>query len=198
VLVDKHGRPVARCRCGNPLTKPVYHKQALCPTCPPNYKPPKQCPFYDSRVRYDDKIYKRDYYSNADYDRVFIRLADTGPYTECWIVYPKPPVVTIIDVYREPPPEPEPTPAEPDPAPDDPPHDDGGLNCDAPSSQLEFEQCRDLQHPPSTPAPEEPEGPTDYIPPEDDPGYVPPHDDGGASTNPAYPPLEDCNFRPDC
>jgi hypothetical protein len=183
VLVDKYGRPVARCRCGNPLREPAVIQKAICHSCPPAYKPPKQCRFYDSRVRYDKEIYTRDYYSNDEYDRAFIRLARNGPYDDCWIVYPDPPTVTIIEVYTPPPPEPEPAPppVQPAPTPYQPPHDDGGLNCNAPRSQLEFEQCRDLQHPPAEPYPGDPQGPTDYIPPEDDPGHIQP------GTNPDYP-----------
>jgi hypothetical protein len=181
VLVDKYGRPVARCRCGNPLTEPVVLKKAICRNCPPRYTPPKQCRFYETRVNYNGEIYKDDYYSNDEYDRAFIRLAGDGPYDECWIVYPDPPVVTIIEIYREPPPEPTPAPppAQPDPTPYQPPHDDGGVDCNAPRSQLEFEQCRDGQH---SQTPEVPDGPTDYIPPQDDPDYQP-------GTNPEYPDL---------
>jgi hypothetical protein len=45
VLVDENGEPVARCRCGNPLLKPVFIKTAKCLGCPPNYKPPSGCPY---------------------------------------------------------------------------------------------------------------------------------------------------------
>jgi hypothetical protein len=180
VLVDKYGRPVARCRCGNPLTQPVVLRKAICQDCPPRYQPPKQCRFYDSRANYTTLIYTDDYYSNDEYDRAFIRLARTGPYDDCWIVYPDPPVVTIIEVYREPPPEPEPAPTPPPVQPAPQPHDDGGVDCNAPRSQLEFEQCRDQQQPPPQ-YPGDPQGPTDYIPPDDDPGHIQP------GTNPDYP-----------
>jgi hypothetical protein len=43
VLVDKAGRPVARCRCGNPLTPAQFIPTATCIGCPPNYKPPPPC-----------------------------------------------------------------------------------------------------------------------------------------------------------
>ena len=28
VLVDRYGEPVARCRCGNPLSKPIFYAKA--------------------------------------------------------------------------------------------------------------------------------------------------------------------------
>jgi hypothetical protein len=43
VLVDEHGVPRARCRCGNPLLEPVYIPSATCYGCPPNYHPPPDC-----------------------------------------------------------------------------------------------------------------------------------------------------------
>ena len=46
VLVDKYGTPVARCRCGNPLTKPIYIPEAVCLYCPPRYEPPPPCRDY--------------------------------------------------------------------------------------------------------------------------------------------------------
>ena len=47
VLVDREtGRPVARCRCGNPLLEPVYIPQATCYGCPQDYDPPSPCDDY--------------------------------------------------------------------------------------------------------------------------------------------------------
>lgn len=46
VLVDKYGTPVARCRCGNPLTKYIYYPKAECLYCPPHYEPPPPCEPY--------------------------------------------------------------------------------------------------------------------------------------------------------
>jgi Domain of unknown function (DUF6777) len=43
VLVDDGGKVVARCRCGNPLSEPLYIPEATCYGCPPNYTPPKPC-----------------------------------------------------------------------------------------------------------------------------------------------------------
>ena len=44
VLVDKYGRPVARCRCGNPLTEPVVLTKAICRSCPPQLQPAEAVP----------------------------------------------------------------------------------------------------------------------------------------------------------
>src|SRR5207244_7246225 len=53
VLVDKYGEPVARCRCGNPLTKPIYYATATCLYCPPHYNPPPPCnPYYRCYKKY--------------------------------------------------------------------------------------------------------------------------------------------------
>jgi len=44
VLADESGKPVARCRCGNPLSEPVeLEKQTKCVNCPANYQPPPPC-----------------------------------------------------------------------------------------------------------------------------------------------------------
>ena len=55
VLVDDKGIPVARCRCGNPLTEPIHYPEATCIACPPDYKPPPPCERYrDCYRRYPD------------------------------------------------------------------------------------------------------------------------------------------------
>ncbi|MDQ5809078.1 MAG: hypothetical protein M3320_10420, partial [Actinomycetota bacterium] len=46
VLVDSSGRPIARCRCGNPLAEPIYVAEATCLKCPANYTPPPPCEDY--------------------------------------------------------------------------------------------------------------------------------------------------------
>ena len=46
VLVDKDGKPVARCRCGNPLLEPIFIEEAKCIYCPANYTPPPPCSDY--------------------------------------------------------------------------------------------------------------------------------------------------------
>jgi hypothetical protein len=152
VLVDEYGVPVVRCFCGNPLGPAVYVPEAKCTGCPPNYTPPKQCKYEKGR-NYDETYYRKDYYSNGDYDEVFIRRVRNSGYSDCYEAYPDPPVVTIVDVYEEPPPEPEPA-AVPPPAPTPVPEPEPqGLQCDPPRSQLEAEQCAALEPEPA-PVPE--------------------------------------------
>jgi len=48
VLVDEDGKPVVRCRCGNPLAEPVeLETDARCINCPPNCEPPPPCDYKD-------------------------------------------------------------------------------------------------------------------------------------------------------
>ena len=163
VLVDKYGTPVVRCYCGNPLKPAVFTKTAKCTNCPPNYKPPRQCR-YGEFDDYDEIYYRRGYYSNHSYDEVFILRHRRSRYNDCYSAYPDPPVVTIVDVFREPQPElePESTPAptpepEPEPEVESPPTEPQPqeLQCDPPRSQLEFEQCQALagETPDDTPVP---------------------------------------------
>jgi hypothetical protein len=84
VLVDKDGVPVARCRCGNPLLKPIYIKEADCFGCPPNYRPPPPCEYYD----YDDGDYNR--YGDGYWKRVFVRSDFVDV---CYLPYPDPPSI---------------------------------------------------------------------------------------------------------
>jgi hypothetical protein len=122
VLVDDHGNPVVRCRCGNPLLKPVFIPTASCYGCPPRYQPPPPCP-YTEEVTYRRRWYPDKYYSNREYDEIFIRRFRSP----CYEPYPDPPSVTITDIYdpdlkpkpkprREPEPEPRPTPTPQPPA----------------------------------------------------------------------------------
>ncbi len=163
VLVDKYGTPVVRCFCGNPLGPAVFTPSAKCSSCPPAYKPPRQCK-YRHKGDYDETYYRRDYYSNGDYDEVFIRRTRRGRYSNCYEAYPDPPTVTIVRVFQPPPPEPErpPTVTTPAPAPQT------GLQCDPPRSQLEAEQCAEQrgEAPQNTPVPE----PTPAPEPEPAPG----------------------------
>ena len=121
VLVDEHGNPVVRCRCGNPLLKPLFIPSAVCLGCPPRYEPPPPCP-YTEEVTYRRRWYPGKYYSNRTYDEIFIRRFRSP----CYAPYPEPPVVTITDIYdpelkppptRRPRPRPTPTPPESPPAP---------------------------------------------------------------------------------
>jgi hypothetical protein len=100
VLVDDSGKPVARCRCGNPLTPPEPIKDATCEGCPANYHPPPPC-VYPSDTTYYRRFYSRDSYTNEDYDLVFVRRFSGGT-DFCYEPYPDPPTVTIIDVYTQP------------------------------------------------------------------------------------------------
>lgn len=114
VLVDRYGHPVARCRCGNPLREPVYYKEARCIGCPPNYRPPTYCKLWTRETDYD---YSDDYYSNREYDELFIDGWRDGPYVKCYEAYPDPPPVRLFSLYKRPPPEPEPEPQPYNPQP---------------------------------------------------------------------------------
>lgn len=111
VLVDDYGNPVVRCRCGNPLLKPVFIPTATCIGCPPRYQPPPACP-YTEEITYRRRWYPGPYYSNASYDEVFIRRFSSP----CYTAYPNPPIVRIVDVY-----DPDLRPAPPPPPPPPPP-----------------------------------------------------------------------------
>lgn len=147
VLVDKYGTPVVRCYCGNPLKPAVFVATAKCTGCPPHYRPPKQCRFghYDD---YDKLYYERDYYSNRGYDRVFIERHRRSRYGDCYEVYPDPPVVTIVQVFRElqpepaPPPPAAPAPTQSEPAPAEPPQE-AQPECDVPHYRAN--QCADIR-----------------------------------------------------
>jgi hypothetical protein len=184
VLVDKYGRPVARCRCGNPLAAPIPQPTARCVGCPAHYRPPPQCRYYEIVSDYDRRVYTSDYYDNVRYDRVFIRRAADGPYADCYVAYPEPPVVRTVIVYRLPssielPEPPPPTPA-PAPAPA-PTHPEPAIDCNNPRSQLEYETC----HPPQQAPP-----PTDHTEQQ-----APPPD----HTEQQGPPrLPECDYRNDC
>jgi hypothetical protein len=95
VLVDDYGNPVVRCRCGNPLTKPVFIPEAVCIACPPRYEPPPSCS-YTETTTYRRRWYPDRYYSNARYDEIFIREFRS----DCYTAYPDPPVVRITDIYN--------------------------------------------------------------------------------------------------
>ena len=154
VLVDKYGRPRVRCRCGNPLLEPVFVSQAKCRGCPPNYRPPRPCDYYRSSDNYDAGYYASKDYDNQEYDAVFVSKTRSSRFRRCYEAYPEPPSVTIVDIFpasaaRAPPPpqtQTETTPTQTDPS--------QALDCNAPRSQLEFEQCRDQSHPDQQTEPE--------------------------------------------
>ena len=91
VLVDKDGVPVARCRCGNPLLEPVYIPEATCYGCPPNYRPPPPCDYYD----YDDTDYRR--YGDGYWKRIYVRRDFVDV---CYYPYPDPPTVNRRPLRR--------------------------------------------------------------------------------------------------
>ena len=171
VLVDKYGTPVVRCFCGNPLRPAIEVPQAKCLGCPAHYRPPPQCRF-GRRDDYDDTYYRRDYYSNGDYDEIFIRRHRRSRYGDCYEPYPDPPTVRTVRVFRAPEPEPEP---EPTPPPVQPPPTqtapDEGLHCNPPRSQLEFEQCHGMDQAP----PDEPQEPPPATEPPECQGPPPAH-----------------------
>ena len=159
VLVDKYGVPVVRCYCGNPLLPAAYAPEARCTGCPPNYKPPRQCKF-GRKENYDELYYRKEYYSNGDYDEVFIRSVRRTGYGDCYAAYPDPEPVTLVNIYEPPEPEPPPPPAPvPEPVPEPTPEPQG-LQCDPPRSQLEAEQCAALEEPEPPPEPVPPPAPT--------------------------------------
>jgi hypothetical protein len=174
VLVDRYGRPVVRCYCGNPLGPAVYVATTKCVDCPPHYRPPRQCRFgrFDN---YDVVYYRRTYYSNESYDETYIKLSRRSRYRSCYRAYPDPPTVTIVDVFNAPPPPPEPTPSAAPPPAASTPRDDS-LHCNPPRSQLEFEQCTA----------------TDY---DDGPAPAPQHSPTHTETDqmPAAPQVGECN-----
>lgn len=143
VLVDKDGRPVARCRCGNPLLEPTFVEVAKCFGCPPRYRPPPPCDYYD----YDDDEYDR--YDDGDFKRTYDPRDYRG---KCYTPYPDPPAVRAETAAPPEPtaqPPPQTTPAEPQTTPTEP-----GINCEAPRSQAEFERCNPpSQAPPATQEP---------------------------------------------
>ena len=125
VLVDDYGNPVARCRCGNPLLKPVFIPTATCIGCPPRYAPPPACP-YTEEVTYRRRWYPGRYYTNVQYDEIFVRRFSSP----CYAAYPDPPRVRIVDVYDPdlkpaPPPPPPPPPPQAPQAPPPPPSQSG-------------------------------------------------------------------------
>ena len=95
VLVDKYGRPVVRCKCGNPLLQPIHYPKIRCKGCPPHYKPPMQCKWriYDPWYGYPREWLPpdwRDPYPKS-YPKPKPWVYEKGKY--CYIVYPDPPKV---------------------------------------------------------------------------------------------------------
>jgi hypothetical protein len=119
VLVDKDGKPVVRCRCGNPLLEPAFIKEAKCTGCPPNYRPPPPCEYYD----YDDTTYEK--YDDEDFEREY----DSSAFQDtCYMPYRDPPAVRYRrerappaePAQEEPPTETAPSEGAPETAPEEP------------------------------------------------------------------------------
>lgn len=106
VLVDKYGRPVVRCRCGNPLLEPIFYPEATCRGCPPKYEPPPPCryrrfkPWYPYPPEYLPPDWRDPY--PKDYPRTKPRRGKL-----CYRVYPKPPRVDYPPRWEPPLPEPD-------------------------------------------------------------------------------------------
>lgn len=104
VLIDKYGRPVVRCKCGNPLRPPVYYPRTHCRHCPPHYKPPKWCKWriYDPWWPYPiDQLppeYRDPYPKNYPKPKPWVYKK--GKY--CYIVYPDPPEVKYPPLWYPP------------------------------------------------------------------------------------------------
>jgi hypothetical protein len=146
VLVDKYGRPVVRCKCGNPLLEPINYPRIRCKGCPPNYHPPKWCKWriYDPWYPYPPEWLPpewRDPYPKY-YPKPEPWVYKHGKY--CYILYPDPPEVTYPPrwyppqpTYRPPPkyyPKPTYTPRHDDDDDDDDhytpsPHDEDDTGC---------------------------------------------------------------------
>ncbi|HUQ00198.1 MAG TPA: DUF6777 domain-containing protein [Aeromicrobium sp.] len=95
VLVDKYGRPVVRCKCGNPLWWPKDYPRVTCHHCPPHYHPPKACKWrtYDPWYGYPPEWLPpewRDPYPK-NYPKPKPWVYKKGDY--CYLVYPDPPEV---------------------------------------------------------------------------------------------------------
>lgn len=95
VLVDKYGRPVVRCKCGNPLRPPIHYPKIRCKGCPPHYKPPKPCKWriYDPWYGYPPEWLPpewRDPYPKS-YPKPEPWVYKDGK--DCYILYPNPPEV---------------------------------------------------------------------------------------------------------
>ena len=84
VLVDERGVPVARCRCGNPLLKPIFIEVAECFGCPPDYRPPPPCRYFD---------FEETDFSRLSDDEFLARFDPRDYRNTCYLPYPDPPRV---------------------------------------------------------------------------------------------------------
>jgi hypothetical protein len=95
VLVDKYGRPVVRCKCGNPLTYPRYYPRAKCNKCPPKYTPPPPCywPPFPPWDPYPPEYLPPSWRDPYPKDYPKPRWTNDPKWPPCWYPYPDPPEV---------------------------------------------------------------------------------------------------------
>lgn len=155
VLVDKYGKPVARCKCGNPLKERVYYPKTKCKGCPPKYKPPKDCywrpypPWWPYPPEYLPPKWRDPY--PPDYPEPTYGVDKKGQ--PCYIPYPKPPPVDYPPRWK--------------------PKEKTGPTSPGPTY---------VPGPTYAPNPTHPPG---YSPPPDHDGYTPPdHDEDGHNMPP--------------
>jgi hypothetical protein len=145
VLVDKYGRPVVRCKCGNPLTWSKDYPRIRCKGCPPDYKPPKPCKW---RIYYPWYPYSRDYLPpkwRDPYPKSYPKpkpwVYERGKY--CYIIYPDPPGVKYPprwdppNTYTPPPYNPPPSPQDYDDGEDSDEQDDSDEHTEEPDQHTE-------------------------------------------------------------
>jgi hypothetical protein len=95
VLVDKYGRPVVRCKCGNPLWWPKDYPRVTCHHCPPHYHPPKWCrwhtydPWYGYPPEYLPPEWRDPYPTGYPKPKPWVYRKGH----DCYVVYPDPPEV---------------------------------------------------------------------------------------------------------
>ena len=126
VLVDKYGRPVVRCKCGNPLLEPVDYPRIRCKGCPPHYKPPKLCkwriydPWYPYPPEYLPPEWRDPYPKNYSKPKPWVYKQ--GKY--CYVLYPEPPDIEYPPRWYPPPTYTPPPKYYPQPQYSPPAHDD--------------------------------------------------------------------------
>jgi hypothetical protein len=170
VLVDKDGKPVTRCRCGNPLAEPVELEQEVqCIDCPPNYQPPPPCDYYD----YPDGEYDR--YGDREFERQYRPDDYKG---KCYRPEPEPPPVEEKD-----------EPHDDKPTPEECKSDPNASGCEQQCEQSpELPHCQPEEETPQEEEPSTEEPPTEgeQAPPEDEEsapegGETTPEGGGGTS-----------------
>ena len=95
VLVDDYGNPVVRCRCGNPLLKPVFIPSAVCLGCPPRYAAAATLPVH----RGSDLPRAAGIRAGTTPTRSTTRSSSGASAARATRAYPDPPRVRITDIY---------------------------------------------------------------------------------------------------